>query len=207
MIEAEGKLFKPLACTKTATLMSSIVISLLVLPMIANLLFRFNLKNLILKYVWIVILLLISVWALFNGFLRESILVLVLSLAEYAEISKRISNDYTSNIKNATLIMFVALWLSRLWLPIGPNQSEWWSFVFVVIILLFVIGFFLTLIRLYERILRFLLVYWRSFMIVTVVVIVFSATIWLGWRTVFMNNKKMAELLNRVKKHSNRVLR
>ena len=96
MMGAEGKLFKPLAYTKTFALVASVIIALTILPVLANLLLRkrkkpaFRLELDILKrYPWLgngiviflVILILSGTWAplgLIKGFLFNLIFVVLL---------------------------------------------------------------------------------------------------------------------------------
>ena len=62
--------------------------------------------------------------------------------------------DYIRNIVYALLVAWI---LAKTWMPLGVIKSEIINFIFVVLIIGLLIGFFYIIIHFYEKILRFLI--------------------------------------------------
>lgn len=162
MEAAEGKLFRPLAFTKSFALIASIILAITVLPAIATKLFSFKSKGNISKYFTNGGLIVLSVLLLFTAYSFIGFFGIVIGLSglisTYTKDKK--SDTWNRNFDFAKNILYALLvsWLLAItWMPLGVAKSEFLNFVFVVIIIGCLIGAFHLVIRFYEKILRFLI--------------------------------------------------
>ena len=162
MEAAEGKLFRPLAFTKTFALVSSIIVAIVIIPPLAHSLFSIKVKKRLVGGIMNGLLLLagIAISVKINP-----ILGLVVQLIGGFGLVALLINHYGSKriitlfewLKNIIYAGLVAYVLARIWLPLGVNQSMLKNFFFVAIIAGVLIAFFHLMIYFYEPILRFLL--------------------------------------------------
>jgi len=159
MEAAEGKLFRPLAFTKTFALIATIILAITVIPPLAHSLFSVRLERKTWRYIanglllsgGIALAVLVNFWlGLVVAFvaLMGLLSTLVMTLlpgegSRYFELGK--------NILYAGLVAFL---LTRVWMPLGVNQSVWTNFLFVGGIAALLISFFYLVIYYYEPILR-----------------------------------------------------
>ncbi|MCF8109153.1 MAG: efflux RND transporter permease subunit [Desulfohalobiaceae bacterium] len=136
MAGAEGKLFKPLAFTKTYALMASVVLALTVLPLLAHLLFRREKKQdkrPAFKQVFVPSLLIAL------GLILGSTLAwwpgLLLGLFGFLQGARLFLSSRTSavlhQLQTWTLAAAVTIVLARYWLPLGPERGDLKNILFV----------------------------------------------------------------------------
>ncbi|MCB0531647.1 MAG: efflux RND transporter permease subunit, partial [Saprospiraceae bacterium] len=162
MEAAEGKLFRPLAFTKTFALLASIVLAITVLPPLAHSLFSIQPKQSRWRYFSNLLVLAggILVAALFNFWF--GLIVIFVAMLELGGIwigdhlSEKTNARYTW-LKNIFYAGLVAFFLTRAWMPLGVNVSVLTNFVFVGGIIGILMLVFFTLIHFYEQVLRFFL--------------------------------------------------
>ncbi|MDE0839689.1 MAG: efflux RND transporter permease subunit, partial [Kiritimatiellae bacterium] len=184
MIGAEGKLFKPLAYTKTLALVASIVIALTLLPPLAHVLFCGRISGKKLRAGMHVLLVVMG--AIVGVKLSWIAGAVIMVFGLYHLIEKRIPPRFTKRspvIATALAALLVSLLLSRAWEPLGAERGFWGNFAFVAI----VIGGLLFLFRLFEYVypalLRFFLFHKALFLALPCLLVVLGVTIWLGFDT------------------------
>jgi Cu(I)/Ag(I) efflux system membrane protein CusA/SilA len=193
MQAAEGKLFGPLAFTKSFALLAALIVSLLILPTLAHWFFGFNIKNKFLKkyghyglvFVGIVSLILGQIWA---GVLL--ILFGAIGIIKNLERikSKKLSRIWKFLLSYAELIVVLigVVWLlAKYWLPLGASQSLFINFIFVSLLVGCILGGFTLLEYQYKQILNWCLNNKIKFLIIPTFLIFLGATIWLGFNSVF----------------------
>ena len=171
MEAAEGKLFKPLAYTKTFALVASIIVAVTIVPPLAHTIFSFKSNRKSLSYIT-------NLLAIGGGlaiaFLYDPFLGAILAIVGIAGILHLLVQQYSSE-RNANILsvftnivyaLIVAWLLATTWMPLGVNKSALTNFFFIVIIAGGLIGFFYVIIYLYETILRFLLRFKILFLLV-----------------------------------------
>jgi Cu(I)/Ag(I) efflux system membrane protein CusA/SilA len=131
MEAAEGKLFKPLAYTKSFALIASIIVAITIIPPLAHTIFGIKLKNPFRK----------------KG--NNSSNPFQLFFNKYGV--------YLKNASNIVLAIIVTYLLAKIWMPLGVTKSVFTNFLFLVTLVGSLIGFFYVIIHFYEKILRFLL--------------------------------------------------
>jgi len=156
MIGAEGKLFRPLAFTKTFALTSSIIVALFLIPPFAAFLFRKkNIKNTF-KYVLNGVLIALGIAAIFYGYWLGLILI-AFGITALLNLQNKIT-DKQANLINiiisASAIVFL---LAEYWRPLGVDKSIFWNLIFVSVICFGLLGVFSLFIKYYTRILRWCL--------------------------------------------------
>lgn len=162
MEAAEGKLFRPLAFTKTFALVASIIVAITIIPPLAHTLFSIKLKN---KWMAFTGNLLAVVGGVLINLFYHPFLGMLLAVVGIAGIIHLLAQQYTSerNVKfililtNIIYALIVAWLLATIWMPLGVNKSNLSNFFFITIIAGGLIGFFYLIIYFYENILRFLL--------------------------------------------------
>jgi len=204
MQQAEGKLFRPLAFTKTFVLIASIIIALFILPAFAQwIMGRSRKKGALLqtlplqglkKYNGLIwgALLLIGGSLFFAYSLSWAGMVLiafgVIRIAAFF-LPEAISR-YRDYANFAVIILAVAWLLAWEWLPLGPSHTLFVNLLFILLLLAPILGLFLVIIQFYSHILRWCLRNKGAFLTVTLAVILWGLTSWLGWNTMFGFVKK-----------------
>ncbi|MBO6534530.1 MAG: efflux RND transporter permease subunit, partial [Muricauda sp.] len=139
MIGAEGKLFRPLAFTKTFALTASIIVALFLIPPFAAFLFRKKSIKKTTGYAVNGILILLGIIALAYGFLLGFILIAfgIVGLLKNPELASRISTGFSLSEERANLINIIisafaiVFVLAEYWRPLGLDKSIFWNLIFV----------------------------------------------------------------------------
>ena len=156
MIGAEGKLFRPLAFTKTFALTASIIVALFLIPPFAAYLFRKKSIQKHFKYVLNGVLIVLGIAAIIYGYWLGIILI-AFGVIALLNLQNKIS-DKQANLANiiisASAIVFL---LAEYWRPLGVTESFFLNLIFVAIICFGLLGVFSLFIKYYTRILRWCL--------------------------------------------------
>ncbi len=176
MQASEGKLFRPLAFTKSFALLSSIILAITVIPPLAEQLFRFKSKGKISAYFSNGALIILAVLLLFTDYSFFGAFGLIIGasgvISSWAKGNKteKWQNRFDL-IKNILYAIVVAWLLAKIWMPLGVERSLVINFIFVSLIIGFLISFFYVIIHFYEEILRFLLRIKYIFILVIIFII------------------------------------
>ncbi len=193
MQAAEGKLFGPLAFTKTFALIAALLVSLLIMPTLAHWFFGFKIKNNLLKKYGSYALLIIGVVALAFGQVWGGVMLFLFGAIG---ILKQFLNANSKNFPKPVLFLYqyaeliivligVTWLLAKYWLPLGASKSLPINFVFVAILVAVILGSFTLLEYQYKRILHWCLDNKTKFLVIPSLLILLAANIWLGFNTVF----------------------
>ena len=192
MQAAEGKLFGPLAFTKTFALVAALIVSLLILPTLAYWFFGARIKNEKVQQVVNLGLILIGIVGLAFGQIWGGIMLLLFgSLVFFKAWYKRNERPqkwYTGVIDKAELILAVVgvVWLlGKYWLPLGASKSVFTNVLFVALLIGVILGAFTLLQYYYKSLLKWCLANRVKFMLIPTFLILLAANIWLGFSSVF----------------------
>ncbi|WP_027066221.1 efflux RND transporter permease subunit [Maribacter sp. Hel_I_7] len=185
MIGAEGKLFRPLAFTKTFALTASLIVALFLLPPFAAFLFRKKSIKKTAGYGLNGILILLGVLAIFYGYLLGLILIAfgTVGLLKNPELASRIYGGFSLSEKRANLINIIisafaiVFVLAEYWRPLGLDKSIFWNLIFVSLICFGLLGFFTIFQNYYTRILRWALRNKLIFLSIPTAIVVFGVMI------------------------------
>ncbi len=183
MTGAEGKLFQPLAFTKTLALLASIVVALFVLPAAAQVLFRGRTegRKAVLPYV----LLLAGFGLTFKNVLLGVALV-VLAVAQLLSASRSASvSSMVQRYGNWAVVLISLIYLASSWMPLGIDARILGNVVFVGLLLGGVLGLLLLFQKHYSILLAWCLIHKRLFLAIPLVSLAFGAIIWFGFSFVF----------------------
>ena len=186
MEAAEGKLFKPLAFTKTFALLSSFVLGIIVLPMMADIMFSFRFDKRRVIRIWNVALILGGLFfTVFWGTWAALALVLI-GLNNLIEFNGPEHRKKIHNFINIGITVLVAVYyLTHEWLPLGAHNSFFVNFLFVAGIVGFVITLLMLMVHFYEPVLRWSLRNKWKFLLIPLATFLLGITIWLGFNKVF----------------------
>jgi Cu(I)/Ag(I) efflux system membrane protein CusA/SilA len=193
MTGAEGKLFKPLAFTKTFALLASIIIALTVIPAGALILFTGKISAKKLRWIFYGIVGLAGILIAIHGINMGSSIVsfggvIILLFAVYGLAQNQIPQRLKVKIPliaNFLIVIFVAVLLSIFWEPLGPQRGFIRNFIFVAVLVGALLGFFRLFIIVYPAVLRWMLVHKVILISVVVLIICFGLTAWLGFDKTF----------------------
>ncbi|MBU2907314.1 efflux RND transporter permease subunit [Arenibacter algicola] len=170
MIGAEGKLFRPLAFTKTMALTASLIIALFLIPPFAAVLFKkTNLKRNS-KYVLNVVLVALGSTAIFYGYWLGLILI-VFAATAFLGIQGKISPKRENLINIIISVVAIVLLLAVYWRPLGFDRSIIMNLIFVSIICFGLLGTFTIFRNYYSRILQWALANKLLFLIIPTTVL------------------------------------
>ncbi|MBU2928277.1 efflux RND transporter permease subunit [Winogradskyella psychrotolerans] len=156
MIGAEGKLFRPLAFTKTFALTASIIVALFLIPPFAAFLFRKkNIKN-IFKYVLNGVLIALGIAAIIYGYWLGLILI-AFGITALLNLQNKITEKQANLINIIISVSAIVFLLAEYWRPLGVDKSIFWNLIFVSVICFCLLGIFSLFIKYYTRILRWCL--------------------------------------------------
>ncbi|MCH3883683.1 efflux RND transporter permease subunit [Tenacibaculum aquimarinum] len=180
MIGAEGKLFRPLAFTKTMALSASLVIALFLIPPFAAYLFRKTTLKKSFSHIVNIALIIAGIVIIISGFWLGSILIAFGINGLFAVLGKL--NEKKSNLINiiisCTAIIFL---LAEYWRPLGFDRSIFINLIFVAIICFGILGIFSVLKNYYRQILQWALANKVLFLTIPASVLVFG--FWIFYNT------------------------
>jgi len=156
MVGAEGKLFRPLAFTKTAALTASLVIALFLIPPFAALIFRKRDFKKTTARTLNALLIVLGVIAIFYG-VWLGLLLISFGALYFLRAAKALPFNNLKNAEGIVTAIAIAILLATYWCPLGFNRSILINFIFVALLCAAFFGAFWVLRRFYERILKWAL--------------------------------------------------
>jgi copper/silver efflux system protein len=182
----EGKLFHPLAFTKTFALLSAFILGIVVLPTLVHIFFNIRFDTKKIKKIWNGTLILTGLFfAIFwHSWLALAIIVVgVNNLLDYRWSEKHLEFP---NYINIGITALVATWyLSVEWLPLGAGNSELINFLFVTGIVTVILAGLMSMVHYYENILRWALTNKWKFLMIPAFTLIFGLLVWQGVDKIF----------------------
>ena len=187
MTGAEGKLFKPLAFTKTFALIASVIVALTIIPPAAHILFTRKLtlrkaKRYMLAGILIAFAILAVLW------LAWWVGVIIGAIAFYHLLKERIPQRVKGSLPlamNILAVLLVGIILTKHWLPLGGDKGVVRNLVFVALLIGGLLLFFRVFQKYYPRILGWCLAHKIAFLCIPGMAIVLALMVWLGFERVF----------------------
>lgn len=180
----EGKLFKPLAYTKTFALLSAFLLGIAMLPTLAYYIFSFKISSKLIRKAANIALV---VGGIVLFLLTGIVPVIGLSLFGLNNLfAYKWKNDKIPTYLNVGIAILIAVYyLTIEWLPVGTQEGIPINFIFVVLAIAVILGMLWVLVLYYERILRWCLAHRWKFMMIPVVTVFFGLIIWMGFDKTF----------------------
>lgn len=202
MIAAEGKLFRPLAWTKTFALVASVIVALTVIPPLAHVLFgRGQIKARQLRRGLYVLtglagVAIVIVWLARRisgdgpgpSFMWWVLGLILTGIGGYHLASEHLpetARRWAPKAANFLAALIVATLLARHWMPLGPDKALIVNLAFVIALLGGLLVAVLFFHRVYAPILKWCLRHKLAFLAIPLVIVCMGAMIWLGFGAFF----------------------
>jgi Cu(I)/Ag(I) efflux system membrane protein CusA/SilA len=186
MEAAEGKLFKPLAFTKTFALLATFILGIAVLPTLAHLIFSIDYDKKRIRRFWNILFIaagiLLSLYA--KMWLPLALVIIGINNIFEGRWSEKYKS-FPSYINIAIMVLIASFYLTTTWMPLGHQNWIIVNYLFVLSILVGVLGVLMVIVYFYEPILNWCLVNKGKFLLVPVLTILLGVTTWLGFNTTF----------------------
>ena len=182
----EGKMFHPLAWTKTFALISAFILGIVVLPTLVHILFNIRFDSGKIRKLWNGALILSGV---FFAIIWHTWPVLVLTalginnLMDHRWPAKR--KEFPVYITTGITVLAATWYLSVEWLPLGAHNSEFVNFLFVVGIVTLILLALMSLVYSYERILRWAMINKWKFLMIPALTLFLGLLAWQGSDRIF----------------------
>jgi len=182
---AEGKLFQPLAYTKTFALVAAIIVALIVLPTFAYWIYGIKVKTKWLKWTINLALTAFGIYILFLGHLLGALVCISFGLINLARLLKPQLKDWLKYADLIIVLIAISWLLGKEWLPLGVEVSSFTNFIFVALIMGSTLGVFTIFIRFYPALLALCLRHRAWFLAIPAFIMLLGSTIWLGFDRTF----------------------
>ncbi|AFM24958.1 efflux RND transporter permease subunit [Desulfomonile tiedjei] len=182
----EGKLFKPVAFTKTFAIAASLLLALSIIPPLAHILFtKRNFKNKTLATVYgLVVVAGFGIgyslsWPIGMAIMLMGVIKVVsLFLPEKAR-------GKIPTIMNLVALVLVVFLLAEHWMPLGVEKGLTRNMIFAAGIIFVLLAFNKVLTIYYPRALAWALDHKATFLTIPISLVIFGLVIWLGFDKVF----------------------
>ncbi|REE80749.1 Cu(I)/Ag(I) efflux system membrane protein CusA/SilA [Lutibacter oceani] len=177
MIGAEGKLFGPLAFTKTMALTASLIVALFLIPPFAAWLFGFKFSLKKGRYIGSFGLVIAGIIGIIGGY-YAAFLLIAFGISSSLKISKILSEKKANLINIVISTVAIVVFLSAYWRPLGVDNSIFTNLIFVSVICFGLLGIFILFRRSYITILKWALNNKILFLSIPTIIIVFGVNVW-----------------------------
>ncbi|WP_291966582.1 efflux RND transporter permease subunit [Maribacter sp.] len=181
----EGRLFTPLAFTKTAALLAAMLLSLLVIPPLIAKWYSVNFKNIKPKGFGSYVIGLLGLCIIISGFWIGLVLVglMVINLMHCYGILKK---ENFEKIRIVYIVITTLLVLTYYWNPLGFDNNYLADLLFVLLISIGVLGVLYFFYRYYERILLWAMAHKLQFLSMPILLLVLGSLVYVNLGKEFM---------------------
>ncbi|WP_304136712.1 efflux RND transporter permease subunit [Mesonia mobilis] len=173
MTGAEGKLFRPLAFTKTMALVASLIVALFLIPPFAAILFKKRNRRKNAGLIINIVIIILGIAALIFGYLLGIVLI-TFGIVQLLQ-QKNILSAAKANLINIVISALVIVYfLATYWRPLGITQNIALNFIFVALIVFLILGGFTLFRNYYTRILRWTLQHKLLFLSIPTAIVIFG---------------------------------
>ena len=181
MQAAEGKLFHPLAFTKTFALVSAFILGIVVLPTLTHIFFSIHIDTKKIGRIWNGSLILAGIlFVIFwhNWPALALIAVGINNMLDYRWPERR--KEFPNYINIAITVLVAAWYLTAEWMPLGAHNSIFANFIFVALIIAVILLTLMSMVHYYEAIIRWALANKLKFLIIPAVTLFIGLLAWQG---------------------------
>lgn len=186
MENAEGKLFRPLAFTKTFALGASFIVGILILPMLSYFAFNIRIQKEKTVRIWNIALIFLGLFlSIYFSFWLPLALVAIGILRLVEHRNPQFLGKYSTQITLFIIVSVTLFFLTEEWLPLGHQNSVFSNYIFVIVMLAITLAVLLSMVKFYKPILAWCLVNKGKFLLIPLITICFGILIWLGFPKIF----------------------
>ncbi|MGC8659325.1 MAG: efflux RND transporter permease subunit, partial [Desulfomonilaceae bacterium] len=190
----EGKLFTPVALTKTFAIASSLVLALSIIPPLAHIVFTkrtFRTGTRVITY-WLVVA--FGIWAGYALSWSIGLGLVMVGVIKFVSLfTPQAIKEKTSAILNIVVLIIVILLLTEHWLPLGPAKGLVRNLIFCAGIIFGLLGIRKVFTGYYRQALAWTLDHKMIFLALPTSLVVLGLVIWLGFDRVFSFIPAIAE--------------
>jgi len=182
----EGKLFHPLAFTKTFALLSTFILGMVVLPTMVYIFFNVRLDKRKVRTWWNSLLIAAGLLAIIIWHVWPALALIAVganNLLDHKWPEKR--RKIPDLINTGIAVLFATWYLAKEWLPLGAHNSQIANFLFVAVIVSAILLVLMLMVRYYESIIRWALANKWKFLLIPSFTLLFGLMIWQGVDTTF----------------------
>ncbi|RJQ80840.1 MAG: efflux RND transporter permease subunit [Desulfobacteraceae bacterium] len=186
MEAAEGKLFRPLAFTKTIALVASMTIAMVIIPPLSHLVL--GRRSGTGKPGWILFEGLVYLGIGLSFLVDWRIGASMALIGVYHLIQRRLSLPLQKKLRlagTAAIVAAVLITLAAHWLPLGPEKGLWRNILFAGTLMGGLLAFFYAFQKNYRRILSWCLAHKMFFLSFPLAGLLLGATVWQGYGKLF----------------------
>lgn len=186
MESAEGKLFRPLAFTKTFALLGAFVLGIVVLPALAHFIFGIDYDKKRVRRLWSFTLIaagiLLTIYM--HTWLPLTLCIIgINNLYEHRWPEKY--KIYTNHLNLALVLFLASFFLTEEWMPLGPQNSLIVNYIFVLALIGLILMALMTIVHFYVPVLKWCLRNKGKFMLLPLFTIFLGLLIWIGFSSTF----------------------
>lgn len=195
MQAAEGKLFRPLAFTKSFALLASIILALTVVPSVLHLVFgrKKRKRGLFLRH--LIPLLALAAGVVVYVKIAWWVGLIVMLIGCKSLVTRYISERWATRIPlfvNALVVVIIGVLLTTDWLPMGAQRPFITNLLFVVLCVGGLLLLFKLFIRFYPRLLAYFLDNKSHFLLPLGALVFMGFSVWLGFANILFFLPKKA---------------
>jgi Cu(I)/Ag(I) efflux system membrane protein CusA/SilA len=173
MIGAEGKLFRPLAFTKTFALAAALFIALFLIPPFAASIFKKVSIRKTTSFILNGLLLILGLIVIFLGYWMGVLLISYAAVA-FLKIQGKLTDKRANLIKIIASSLAIVFLLASYWRPLGVDKSVALNLIFVCIICFGLLGVFILFQNYYSKILNWALENRLLFLTIPITLLIFG---------------------------------
>jgi len=186
MQAAEGKLFKPLAFTKTFAMLAALFIGIVFIPTLAHLIFSIKLDKKKVKRIANGVIIALGLTLLFfTGYIIPIALILIGTNNLLEDKWDNKQGKYVNYINIGIAFFVIIQFLTRVWMPLGAQNSLFVNLIFVLGIISVILGFMMSVVYFYPKILGWCLRNKWKFLSIPIFFVFFGIVIWQGFGKIF----------------------
>jgi Cu(I)/Ag(I) efflux system membrane protein CusA/SilA len=183
---AEGKLFRPLAFTKTFTMLAALLVGLVIIPALAHLVFSIRFDRTRVRRILNSLLVIAGLGLSFSTGYYIALALTAYGLnGFYTDRWPGSKKEWPNYINIAITVLVILFFLSKAWMPLGAQNSLFANFFFVFGILAIVLGGLTSVVIFYPKILKWALNNPWKFMMAPLLIVFFGIMVWQGFNTLF----------------------
>jgi copper/silver efflux system protein len=186
MLQAqEGKLFGPLAFTKTFILLAALLIVLTLIPAFAHWLFSQKIGTQKWKLLWNGMLITFGLYISITWMGWAGFTLILLGVNNIVAIYQADYRKWAPWVNNAIVILAVAWLLAGNWLPLGAENPVSLSLIFILVSIAILFGLFWVYMTYYREILGWVLQNRGLFLSVPIAILLIGLMSWRGFDSTF----------------------
>jgi copper/silver efflux system protein len=186
LLEAqEGRLFGPLAFTKTFILIAALVIVITLIPTFSHWIFSQRISRQRWQLFWNGVMIVLGLFVAFTWLAWAGLALLALGASNLAGMYLEPYKPWTSWINNGIILLAVGWLLAGNWLPLGPENPVSVSLIFILLIVGVMFGVFRLFMNYYERMLDWFLRHKTVFLVFPLIILIIGVMSWRGFDSTF----------------------